>query len=289
MDKTESKRGLVLQGGGMRGIYTAGVLDVFLEQGIVSFDAVVGVSAGAIHGASYMSGQTGRNIRYFTEFCNDKRFMSVRSWITTGNLFSVEFGYHEIPEKLYPFDEAAFEANPTAFYVVCTNVETGNPVYHRCATMQGDDLEYLRASASLPLAAQIVTVDGKKLLDGGISDGIPLTWAKRSGYDKAVVILTRTAGYRKAEGGMDALYRAMYGREYPVLVRCMRNQTANYNAQMAEIETAEAAGECFVIRPTEDLQLSRTERDASKLRAQYALGRRDAFALLPALKEYLGL
>lgn len=289
MDTIGTKRGLVLQGGGMRGIYTAGVLDVFLEQGVTGFDTVVGVSAGAIHGASYISGQAGRNIRYFTEFCGDKRFMSLRSWITTGNLFSVEFGYHEIPEKLYPFDEAAFEANPAHFYVVCTNVETGNPVYHHCATMLGDDLEYLRASASLPLAAQVVSVDGKKLLDGGISDGIPLAWARRSGCGRAVVVLTRPAGHRKTPENSDALYRAVYGRSYPALVHCMADQAESYNATMEYIEAAEAAGECFVIRPTQDLQVSRTERDAARLREQYALGRRDAFALLPALREYLGL
>ena len=281
-----AKHALVLQGGAMRGIYTAGVLDVFLEKGI-RFDEVVGVSAGAIHGASYMSGQAGRNIGYFTRYIRDPRFMSLRSWLTTGDLFGVAFGYHQIPEQLAPFDEAAFEANPARFTVVCTNIETGNPVYHTCPTLRGKDLEYLRASASMPLASRVVTIDGKHLLDGGISDNIPLAWAQKNGCTRAVVVLTQPAGYRKAPARTDQPFRAVYGRRYPALVRSMRDRAAAYNAQLDQVQAAAEVGDCFVIAPSQDLHLHRTERDPARLRAQYRLGRRDAMARLAALRAYL--
>jgi predicted patatin/cPLA2 family phospholipase len=279
------KRGLVLQGGAMRGIYTAGVLDVFLEQKI-AFDGVIGVSAGAIHGASYISQQAGRNIGYFTKYIRDPRFMGIGSLLRTGDLFGVQFGYHDIPEKLVPFDEAAFEANPAAFYVTCTNIETGNPVYHRCATMRGDDLEYLRASASMPLVSNIVQVGGKKLLDGGLSDNVPMTWFRSAGYDRCVVVLTQPRGYRKKPSSA-WVFEKKYGRAYPALVASMADRAEKYNAELDEIDAAERRGEVFVIRPTADLAISRTERNPEKLRAQYGLGRRDAFAQIEALRAWL--
>ncbi len=278
------KNGLVLQGGAMRGIYTAGVLDVFLEQGI-AFDGVIGVSAGAIHGASYLSGQLGRNIGYFTKYSRDPRFMSVRNWLRTGDLFDVQFSYHDLPETLVPFDEAAFEANPTAFYVGCTDIATGKPVYHRCETMRGDDLEYLRASASMPLASRVVTIAGRPLLDGGITDNVPVAYFRSIGYTRCVAVLTQPAGYRKTPAS-PALFDFAYGRQYPAMGMLMRLRAERYNAEIDAIDAAEAAGEVFVIRPTENLAIARTERDPAKLRAQYALGRRDAFARAAALRAF---
>ena len=149
------KTGLVLEGGGMRGIYTAGVLDVFLEQNI-QVDGVIGVSAGAIHGCSFVAGQRERSIRYNLKYCRDPQYMSFRSLLKTGELCGTDFCYHQLPETLDPFDNEAFEASDTDFYVTCTDVETGEPVYKLCETLRGDQIDWVRASASMPLAAHIV-------------------------------------------------------------------------------------------------------------------------------------
>lgn len=193
----EQKTGLVLEGGGMRGIYTAGVLDLFMDQG-VTFDGVIGVSAGAIHGCSFLSGQRGRNIRYYKKYCQDPRFMSVRNLILTGDIAGERFCYHTLPEKLDPYDYTAFNNNPAEFYVGCSNVETGKPEYLHLTDMK-QQIDYLRASASLPLVSKIVHAGGKKLLDGGCTDSIPVKAFMELGYPRNVVVLTRHRGYRKKQ------------------------------------------------------------------------------------------
>ena len=207
------KTGLVLEGGAMRGIFTAGVTDIMMENGI-DFDGVIGVSAGAAFGCNYKSKQNGRAIRYNLKFCNDKRFCSVQSLIKTGDMFGAEFCYHELPSKHDIFDTKTFEENPQEFYVVCTDVITGKPVYKRLDKAEYNDLEWIRASASMPLASRIVEIDGYKLLDGGISDSIPLAYFQKIGYEKCVVILTQPKGYIKTPS--KSIYAAkLMLRKYP--------------------------------------------------------------------------
>ena len=194
----KEKTGLVLEGGGMRGIFTAGVLDVMMEQGI-KLDGAMGVSAGAVFGCNYKSGQIGRSLRYNTRFCADPRYWSLESLVRTGDLFGVKFCYDDIPNRLDPFDAAAYRANPMPFYAVCTNVETGKAIHKRLDQGEGKDMEYFRASASMPVVSRIVEVDGYKLLDGGIVDSIPLLSMERRGYPKNVVILTQPIDYVKKQ------------------------------------------------------------------------------------------
>ena len=167
------KKALILEGGAKRGIYTAGVLDILLENSIMP-EAVFGVSAGAIHGCSYVAGQKERSIRYNLKYGNDPRFMSIKNWVKTGNVVDTKFCYHELPDILDPFDHESFEKAKCQFFVVCSNIETGKPEYILCPTLRGENIDYLRASASLPFLSQVVEIGGKKLLDGGICDSIPL-------------------------------------------------------------------------------------------------------------------
>ena len=188
------KSGLVIEGGGMRGIYAAGVLDVMMEQGF-TFDGVIGVSAGAIHGCTMVAGQRGRSIRYYKKYCNDKRFMSVRSWIKTGEIVGRDFCYRELPEVLDPFDYEAYQQSDTRFYATCSNLETGRAEYLEVTDIRRQ-MDIIRASASLPYVSHIVEVDGKKLLDGGCTDSIPVKAFREMGYTRTVVILTRDETYR---------------------------------------------------------------------------------------------
>ncbi len=276
------KTGLVLEGGAMRGIYVAGVLDAFMEQQVM-VDGVIGVSAGAIHGCSYVSGQHGRSIRYYLKHCRDWRFMSFRSWIFTGNLVNTQFCYHDLPEKLDVYDHEAFEASPMKFYVTCTNVETGQAEYILMEDMR--EIEYLQASASMPIVSQIVEVTGKKLLDGGVSDSVPVKAFRKMGYEHCVVVLTRPAGYRKKPSSM-GLIRRMY-KKYPAFVKAMEERYIHYNQTMEEIERLEKAGEILVIRPSQDPKIGRMEKDREKVQEVYQLGYTDALHKMEELEAFL--
>lgn len=275
--------GLVLEGGAMRGMYTAGVLDVFMENGI-TFDGVIGVSAGAIAGCSYVSGQWERTIRYNVKYCRDKRMMSFYSLLTTGDLVGTQFCYHEIPERLDPFDNEAFQASPMAFYVTCTNLETGEPEYIRLTDMQAQ-IDYMRASASMPYVSHIVDMEGKKLLDGGCSDSIPLRKFLELGYGRNVVVLTRPAGYRKAPE-KTSLAPVFY-RKYPNFVRLLQNRAANYNRQVEDIQALEREGKIFVIRPETPLEIGRMCHDPEIILKAYRRGRADAIKQLDAMRRWL--
>ena len=277
------KTGLVLEGGGVRGIYTAGILDVFMENNLV-FDGIVGVSAGAVHAVSYLSGQKGRSIRYYSKYCNDERFMSFRSFIKTGNIVGVDFCYHELPEKLDVFDNHAFMKNPTPLYVTVTNVDTGKPEYIHVndAVKQ---IDYIRASASLPFFSKIVEIDGKKYLDGGCSDSIPLSASKKLGFDKNVVILTRDINYRK-KPTMKALAKFLY-RKHPAFSKVLLDRYSMYNNQVEETIKAEQDGDVFVFRPSSPLEIGRMENDAEKIRLVYNRGRHDAIQNMEKLKDWL--
>ena len=279
------KTGLVLEGGAMRGIFTAGVTDIMMENGI-DFDGVIGVSAGAAFGCNYKSKQNGRAIRYNLKFCNDKRFCSVQSLIKTGDMFGAEFCYHELPSKHDIFDTKTFEENPQEFYVVCTDVITGKPVYKRLDKAEYNDLEWIRASASMPLASRIVEIDGYKLLDGGISDSIPLAYFQKIGYEKCVVILTQPKGYIKTPS--KSIYAAkLMLRKYPELLKTLENRPEVYNKQVKYIRNEEKKGNVFVIAPEEKLPVNRVEHDADKLRAVYEIGRKIGKNRLNDLKAFL--
>lgn len=284
MKKTD-KTGLVLEGGGMRGIYTAGVLDVFLEHEI-EFDGVIGVSAGAIHGCSFVSGQKGRSIRYYKKYCNDKRFVSLRNLILTGDIAGEQFCYHEIPERLDPYDFEAFNASKTEFYVTCSNVETGKAEHLPITDMRAQ-VDRMRASASLPYASRIVRAEGMKLLDGACTDSIPVGAFHRLGFKRLVVIMTRPRGYvKKPERRW---LPGIYYRRYPAFARALRRRHENYNRTVRQIERLEAAGKLFVIRPSRALELKRTEHDVKKLDGAYELGRADALQRMEGMKKWLGI
>ena len=280
------KTGIVVEGGGMRGIYGAGVLDVLLENDIKA-DGLIGVSAGAIHGCSFVSGQKGRSIRYNLKYSRDPRYMSMRSLIRTGDMFGMDFCYRELPETLDPFDNETFESSSTEYYVTCTDVETGQPVYHRCPSLRGDRIDWVRASASMPLASRIVELDGKKLLDGGVADSIPVMAFRKMGFKKDLVILTRPEGYRKKQNPMLPLIRSAY-REYPEFVETAASRHLVYNRELDEISRLEREGEILVIRPSRRIKISRTERRPERIEQMYRLGREDAMKAFSGIKAFMG-
>ena len=280
------KKGLVLEGGGIRGIFSAGVMDVLMEEGI-EFDGAIGVSAGAAFGCNYKSRQPRRAIRYNLKYAKDPRYSSVRSLLKTGDLFNAQFCYHDIPEKLYPFDWKTFRENPMQFFLVCTDVETGKPVYHLCDNESDwQMLEWFRASGSMPLVSRVVEIGSQKLLDGGISDSIPLRFMENKGYDRNVVILTRPAGYVKERAPMMRVISRVL-QQYPEAVKAMENRHNVYNETLAYIRQREAGKFAFVIRPEEDLDVGRIEHDRFKIREAYKAGRRAARKRLNALRRFL--
>lgn len=278
------KTGLVLEGGGKRGIYAAGVLDVLLENNIWA-DGLIGTSAGAVNGCSYVSNQYERNLRYNIRFAKEKRYMSIYSLITTGNVVGTDFAYNILPNKLEVFDYDAFEKSPVAYYVTCSNIETGKAEYIQCKSLRGKNMDYLRASASLPYVSQIVEIDGKKYLDGGICDSIPLKAFQDMGYEKNLVVLTRPRGYiKKPENNLLA---NLYYRKYPAFVTALRNRYAVYNRTLKYIEQQENQGNILVLRPSESIRVGRMEQDPERLKQMYELGKNDAGQMLDAIASFL--
>ena len=277
--------GLTLEGGGMRGMYTAGVIDVMMENNI-RFDIAVGVSAGALFGCNYKSHQIGRVIRYNKRFCQNKRYASIQNWIKTGDLYNKEFAYHIVPSQLDVFDTDTFAKDPMEFYVVCTNADTGLPVYHKCDKGDYDDIEWMRASGAIPIVFKMVNIDGQKYVDGGVSDSIPVRWMKKQNVDKQVVVLTRPLGYRKKlTNNFKAI--ALILKSYPRLVETLKNRHIMYNNTLEEIAMMEKNNEAFVIRPSSNISLKTMEKDPDRLEEVYQLGRKDMLARLDELKEYI--
>ncbi len=279
------RKGLILEGGAMRGMFTAGVIDVMMEAGIV-YDGIVGVSAGAVFGCNYKSGQIGRVIRYNTKYCRDKRYCSLRSLLKTGDLYGADFCYRELPEKLDLFDTEAYRKNPALFYVVCTDAETGQPVYKRCDKATEEDLLWMRASASLPFVSRPVEIEDRVFLDGGMSDSIPLRFFEGIGYGRNVVVLTRPETYTKKKARAGWLVRLLL-RRYPYMADAIMDRHAIYNETLSYISGKEKKGEVFVIRPASDLDISRTEKDPEKLWEAYREGRRTMENQLESLKAFL--
>ena len=279
--------GLVLEGGAMRGLFTAGVLDVFMENGI-KFDNVIGVSAGACFGCNYVSGQVGRTIRYNMKYAKDKRYCSVSSLIKTGDIFGGEFCYHTLPMELDKFDEAAFIDSGVPFYMVVTDIETGEAGYHRMYDASYEELEWMRASSSMPLVSNIVEIGGGKYLDGGMTDAIPLKASEALGCDKNVTVLTKPRGYRKSHEKTMPLIRFKY-KEYPKLIRAMDIRHITYNEQLDHVFSQEKAGTNFVICPKSPLPLGHICHDPLVMREAYEIGQNEANELMPALERFLGL
>lgn len=279
------KHGLVLEGGAMRGLFTAGVTDVMMEEGL-TFDGAVGVSAGAVFGCNYKSNQPGRVLRYNLRFCKDPRYCSMRSWAKTGDLFGADFCYREIPDHLDPFDREAYRSNPMDFYVVGTDVTTGQPVYHNCTKGDQEDMDWFRGSASMPMASRVVEVGSYRLLDGGISDSIPLRYLESQGYEKNVVVLTQPMGYvKKKNKGLPLMRRAL--KQYPHVVEAMARRHEMYNEITAYVREQERRGRVFVIRPEAALDIGRVEHHEEKIQKAYDHGRAVARKRLAALKEFL--
>ena len=269
----------------MRGLFSAGVMDVLMEEGI-NFDGVVGVSAGAAFGCNYKSRQQGRALRYNTKYAKDRRYYSLWSWLTTGNLFNTEFAYHTLPDFLDPFDNTTFEQNPMEFHLVATDVLTGKAVYKK-VEHGGDCLyEWLRASASMPIASKVVCIDGFKLLDGGIADSIPLKYFQQQGFERNLVILTQPIGYEKKPMRMMGLVRRLLGR-YPVLAEALANRHEMYNEQLRYIAQEEKKGKTLVICPEEALPIGRISHDPQKMHATYEIGRKTAQKKLNDIKAFL--
>ena len=266
------KKGLVLEGGAMRGLFTAGIIDVMMEAGVEP-DGLIGVSAGAAFGCNYKSRQPGRAVRYNTRFAKDPRYSGLRSLIKTGDYFNAEFGYHIVPKKYDIFDTEAFEQNRLVFVFVCTDVMTGKAVYHQMDRVTFDELEWLRASASMPLASKVVEVGGRKLLDGGVADSIPLAYFERIGYERNVVILTQPEGYVKEPNRLMPLMRLAL-RQYPKMLEAMENRHLMYNQELEYVRQAEREGRCLVIRPDEKLPIGHISHDPENMRRVYEIGRR---------------
>lgn len=277
------KVGLVLEGGAMRGMFSAGVLDVFMDHGI-HVDGIVGVSAGACFGCNLFSGQKGRVLRYNQRFAGDKRNVSLRSLITTGDIVNREFAYYVVPTKYDVFDEEAFEKYGGEYWVVVTNVETGEAEYMRMHNLLRD-IEMMRASASMPFCSRMVELGGKKYLDGGIADSIPVRACLEMGYDKVIVVLTQPADYVKSPMNK-AMIKAFY-RKYPNLCRTLIERHERYNAQAADVAQLEKEGRVFVIRPQENLAIKRLEKDPSELARVHGIGLKAGETAMEKLKAYL--
>lgn len=268
------KRGLVLEGGAMRGLFSAGAMDVMMEYG-VHFDGIVGVSAGACFGCNYKSRQHGRAIRYNKQFAGDGRYCGFGSLIKTGNYYNAEFAYHIVPTQYDVFDADAYAANPMEYYVVCTDITTGKAVYKKCERFDHEMLEWIRASASMPVVSTVVEVGGLKLLDGGVSDSIPLLFFQQQGYTDNVVILTQPIDYVKRP--LKAIPLVKWSlRKYPEMVAAMQNRHVMYNEQTAYVRSEEALGRCIVIRPEAPINIGHFSINADEMQRIYELGREAA-------------
>jgi predicted patatin/cPLA2 family phospholipase len=278
------KLGLVLEGGAMRGLWTAGITDVMMENDIWP-DGLIGVSAGAAFGCNYKSRQIGRAIRYNTQYAKDGRYSGLKSLLTTGNYFNAEFGYHIMPHQLDIFDDDAFNQNPMVFYVVCTDVETGQPIYKELKTTSEETYDWIRASASMPLVSKIVELEGYKLLDGGVADSIPLAYFESLGYKRNVVILTQPLGYQKAHNRLMPLMR-MSLRGYPKMIEAMDKRHIMYNRQLEFVAQAEREGRCLVIRPEKKIPIGHISHDPNQMRLVYEQGRAVGEQYISKIRDY---
>ena len=277
------KVGLVLEGGAMRGMYTAGVLDVFLEK-CISVDAVVGVSAGVLFGVNYLSRQKGRVIRYNKRFNSDKNYMGLRPLLREGNIVNTKYAYEEVPRKLDPFDDESYKKSGIPFYAVVTDIETGEPEYIQVYSAF-EQMDVLRASGSMPFVSKPVLYNNKMYLDGGISDSIPFQWLSSQGYDKLIVILTRDMEYRKKP--MSSSLIKLFYKKQPQLSEKLLKRHDVYNKSVELLKQWENEGKVFVIRPSKPIEIGRIETNPDKLQEVYDLGLKDATESLLELQKYI--
>lgn len=278
------KKGLVLEGGAMRGLFSAGVIDILMENNLLP-DGVIGVSAGAAFGCNIKSKQPGRVIRYNKKLAHDWRYASFRSLLTTGDYFGGEYAYHYMPRHLDYFDVETFNNNPMEFWAVCTNVGTGKAVYKRLMEVDNNCLEYIRASASMPIAARIVTVEGKKLLDGGIADSIPLRFFQEQGYDRNLVVLTQPANYVKEPNKLMPLMRLCL-RRHPRIIRALEQRHIMYNDQLEYVRQEEKKPNTLVLRPETALTIGHLSHNPDDMQATYEHGRKVATKHLEEIKAF---
>lgn len=278
------KKGLVLEGGAMRGLFSAGVIDVLMEHNIWP-DGTIGVSAGAAFGCNMKSKQPGRVISYNKKLAHDWRYASLRSLITTGDYFGGEYAYHYIPFHVDPIDSETFRKNPMEFWCVCTNVGSGKPHYQKLERVDYDCLEYIRASASMPMFAKVVSIHGKRFLDGGIADSVPLRFFHEQGYEKNIVVLTQPANYRKQSNKLMPLIRAWLHR-YPKIVKALKERHIMYNSQLDYVRAEEKKGHTFVICPKEPLTIGHISHNPQQMQATYELGRQAALERIDDIKAF---
>ena len=271
----------------MRGLWTAGIIDVMMEHDVWP-DGLIGVSAGAAFGCNYKSRQVGRAIRYNMRFAKDARYSGIRSLLTTGNYFNAEFDYHVVPKQYDIFDDDAFNRNPMTFIAVCTDVETGQPVYQQLDEANYDTYEWIRASASMPLVSRVVHVGGRKLLDGGVADSIPLEYSESIGYHRNVVVLTQPLGYQKEHNRLMPLMRIAL-RRYPEMIKAMDHRHVMYNKQLEYVAQAEREGRCLVIRPDETIPIGHVSHDPQQMQHVYQLGRTIGERYIERIKEFWGI
>ena len=279
------RRGLVLEGGAMRGLFTAGVIDAWLDDG-VAFDGLIGVSAGACFGCNYKSRQPGRVIRYSKRFARDPRYCSWWSLLRTGDLFGADFCYHALPDRLDPFDRRTFASNPMEFHVVVTDCATGRPVYRRLDRADAEAFEWIRASASMPLVARPVPLDGGLYLDGGLSDGIPLRHFESIGYARNVVVTTRPHGYRKFPSFRVAMMKPLLCR-HPEVYKALRTRHEWYNATLEYVDARVSAGAALLVAPPEPLPIARVCHDPDLIQRVYDIGHTVGKKVLKEVKEFL--
>ena len=280
------KRGLVLEGGAMRGLWTAGITDVMMEHDIWP-DGLIGVSAGAAFGCNYKSRQIGRAIRYNMRFAKDSRYSGIRSLLTTGDYFNAEFDYHIVPKQYEIYDDDAFNHNPMEFIVVCTDVETGEAVYKPLTEANYDTYEWIRASASMPLVSKVVSIQRRKLLDGGVADSIPLAYTESRGYDRNVVVLTQPLGYQKEHNRLMPLMRLAL-RRYPEMIKALDYRHIMYNKQLEYVAQAEREGRCLVIRPDEKIPIGHISHNPQQMQHVYQIGRTIGERYIERIKDFWG-
>lgn len=279
-----NKIGLILEGGGMRGIYTAGVLDFFIEKNI-EVDITIGVSAGSCHASSYLSKQYKRAYNATVDYINDKRYLSFSNLIKTGSIFGMDFMFNKIPNELNIYDYDTFAKSKSKFVVVATNCETGSPEYFELKDLK-KEIIYMQASCSIPMFANIVEIDDFKLVDGGVSDSIPIEYSLNQGYKKNIVVLTRDITYTKNKQKFLPIVNKKY-KKYPNLVKAIENRHLNYNKSLTLVNQLEKDGDVLVIRPKKPVNVSQIEKNAKKLTSLYEEGYDNAKELYDKILDFI--
>lgn len=279
------KNGLILEGGGLRGLFTAGILDSWMQTDI-RFDGMIGVSAGALFGCNFKSHQIGRALRYNVKLKDDPRYMGIRTLLRTGNIVGPEFAYHIVPDEIDVFDNETYKKNPMPFYCVTTDIESGEPCYHCIEEFDYEGLEWMRATGSMPLVSTPVPLNGHLYLDGGMTDSIPLAAFQKLGYERNVVILTRPRGYRKEASKHIWAFRLLC-RKHPKIADIMKRRHEEYNKQVDYMLAQEKAGNTLLIFPDEQLNIGRIELKEEKMRMVHSNGLQKGKETISKVQDFL--